>query len=95
MADTNVDQSRDRITKEQGIRVIVKAMHRLPQELLPEVYRYIQFLEYKIMASPDAFTEDASMWAEVRANTKRARQSIHEKAERMKSDQEFLDAMNE
>jgi hypothetical protein len=72
--------------------VVVAALRKLPPDYLPEVLRYIEFLEYKITtARPDA-AEDQMLWAAVEANQGYKRRHPDEELQVFETGADFLKA---
>ena len=71
---------------------IVKALHQLPGEYLPDVLQFIEFLEYKSHTGSDDVSEDAALWAAVQANQKYKADHPEEEPEQYESGAEFLKA---
>lgn len=74
-------------------RAIVAALRKLPPDYLPEVLRYIEFLDYKINAVRSEAVEERALWAAVEANQEYKRQHPEEALEIHETGADFLDAV--
>jgi len=74
---------------------IVMALRRLPPDYVPEVLRYIEFLDYKLNAARAQASEDAALWAAVEANQEYKRQHSDESPEIHETGADFLKAAAE
>ena len=50
------------------IEDVIKALHRLPDEYLPDVLQYIEFVEYKTEFNEEDVVEDEDLWKAVEVN---------------------------
>ena len=73
-----------------GERAIVAALRKLPPDYLPEVLRYIEFLDYKTNAMRSEAAEERALWAAVEANQEYKRQHPEEVLEIHETGAEFL-----
>jgi hypothetical protein len=78
-----------------GERVVVAALRKLPPDYLPEVLRYIEFLEYKANQARTDAAEDQALWAAVEANQEYKRQHPDEELEVFETGADFLKALAE
>jgi len=76
-----------------GERAIVAALRKLPPDYLPEVLRYIEFLDYKINVARNDVAEDAALWAAVEANQEYKQQHLDEDLEVYETGADFLKAV--
>jgi hypothetical protein len=76
-----------------GEGVIVAALRKLPPDYLPEVLRYIEFLEYKVTTARTDVAEDRILWAEVEANQEYKRRHPDEELQIFETGADFLKAM--
>ncbi len=74
-------------------RTVVAALRKLPPDCLPEVLRYIEFLDYKISAARADAEEEAVLWAAVEANQQYKRQQPDEGLEIHETGADFLRAV--
>jgi len=76
-----------------GERAIVAALRKLPPDCLPEVLRYIEFLDYRINAMRSEAAEEKALWAAVEANQEYKRRHTQETLEIHETGADFLDAV--
>jgi len=81
------------ITSMTGEKAVVVALRKLPPDYLPEVLRYIEFLDYKLNAARAEAAEDAALWAAVEANQQYKRQHPDEVLEIHETGADFLKAV--
>lgn len=74
-------------------RTVIAALRKLPPDYLPEVLRYIEFLDYKISAARADAEEEAALWAAVQANQEYKRQHPEEDLEIHETGTDFLQAV--
>ena len=74
---------------------VVIALRKLPPDCLPEVLRYIEFLDYKLNATRAEATEEAALWTAVEANQEYKRQHPDEDLEIHETGADFLKAVAE
>ncbi len=74
-------------------RVIVAALRKLPPDYLPEVLRYIEFLDYKVNGARADAVEKAALWAAVEANQEYKQKHPDEYLEIHETKADFLNAM--
>jgi hypothetical protein len=74
-------------------KAIVAALRKLPPDTLPDVLRYIEFLDYKINVARSDAAEEAALWAEVEANQEYKRQHLDEEPEVYETGADFLKAV--
>jgi hypothetical protein len=93
MSETPVLQEKTHVLVKVTPETIVEALDHLPPEYLPDVLQFIQFLEYKLQASPADHAEDEALWDAVQANQTYKEQHPDEELERYKSGADFLKAV--
>jgi hypothetical protein len=71
-------------------RAIVAALRKLPPDYLPEVLRYIEFLDYKIRAARGEAAEETALWAAVEANQEYKQRHSEEELEIHETGADFL-----
>jgi hypothetical protein len=76
-----------------GEKAIVAALRKLPPDYLPEVLRYIEFLDYKIHAASNEAAEETALWAAVEANQEYKRRHPEEALEIHETGADFLSAI--
>jgi len=76
-----------------GEKAVVVALRKLPPDYLPEVLRYIEFLDCKLNAARAEAAEDAALWAAVEANQQYKRQHPDEVLEIHETGADFLKAV--
>ena len=76
-------------------RAIVAALRRLPPDYLPEVLRYIEFLDFKINISRSEAAEEAALWAAVEANQEYKRKHPEEEPEIHETGADFLTSVED
>jgi hypothetical protein len=74
-------------------KAIIAALRKLPPDSLPDVLRYIEFLDYKLNPARDPAAEDAALWAAVEANQEYKQLHPTEGLEIHESGADFLKAM--
>jgi hypothetical protein len=74
-----------------GEGAIVAALRKLPPDYLPEVLRYIEFLDYKINVACADAAEEQALWAAVEANQEYKRRHPDEPLEIHETAADFLD----
>jgi len=74
-------------------RAIVAALRKLPPDYLPEVLRYIEFLDYKIHVARSEATEETALWAAVEANQEYKQQHPEEELEIHETGADFLNSV--
>lgn len=70
---------------------IIRGLRNLPTEYLPEVLRFVEFLEHK----HDDTSEDEALWDAVQANQAYKAGHPAEEPERYKSGEDFLKAVED
>jgi len=93
MAVTTRTSKKNRAIGTPGERAIVAALRKLPPDYLPEVLRYIEFLDYKINVARSDAAEEAALWAAVEANQEYKRQHPDEALEVHETGADFLKAV--
>ena len=78
-----------------GERAIVAALRKLPPDYLPEVLRYIEFLDYKIRAARSEAAEETALWAAVEANQEYKRRHPEEEPEIHETGADFLTSVED
>jgi hypothetical protein len=78
---------------EPGEKAIVAALRQLPPDYLPEVLRYIEFLDYKIHLARSEAAEETALWAAIEANQEYKRQHPEEGLEIHETSAEFLNSV--
>ncbi|PKO22574.1 MAG: hypothetical protein CVU38_08715 [Chloroflexi bacterium HGW-Chloroflexi-1] len=73
--------------------MVVAALRKLPPDYLPEVLRYIEFLEYKVTTVRPDTAEDQILWAAVEANQEYKRRHPDEELQIFETGADFLKAM--
>jgi hypothetical protein len=73
--------------------IVVAALRKLPPDYLPEVLRYIEFLEYKLNTARADAAEDQALWAAVEANQEYKRRHPDEAMEVFETGADFLKAV--
>ena len=76
-----------------GEKAILAALRKLPSDYLPEVLRYIEFLDYKTNVARADAAEEAALWAAVEANQGYKRQHPDEGLEVHETGADFLKAV--
>ncbi len=76
-----------------GEKAIVAALRKLPADYLPEVLRYIEFLDYKTNVARADAAEEVALWAAVEANQEYKRQHPGEGLEVHETGADFLKAV--
>ena len=82
-------------TETPGENAVVIALRKLPPDYLPEVLRYIEFLDYKLSATRAEESEEAALWAAVEANQEYKRQDADERLEVHETGADFLKAVTD
>ena len=82
-----------RATGSANERAVIAALRRLPPDYLPEVLRYIEFLDYKINAARTDAEEEAGLWDAVEANQRYKQQHPDEQLEVHETGADFLKAV--
>jgi len=70
---------------------IIRGLKHLPAEYLPEVLRFVEFLEYRHGDT----SEDEALWDAVQANQAYKTKHPDEEPERYESGEDFLKAVEE
>jgi len=83
----------DSVKASVTIEDIIKALRRLPDEYLPEVLQYIEFVEYKTELNEEDIVEDEDLWQAVEVNQAYKEQQPDEPLERYTSGEDFLKAV--
>jgi hypothetical protein len=86
-------RSKTRATGNPGEGAIVAALRKLPPDYLPEVLRYIEFLDYKSNITRASAAEETALWAAVEANQEYKRQHPDEGLEIHETGADFLSAV--
>jgi hypothetical protein len=76
-----------------GEKAVVMALRKLPPDYVPEVLRYIEFLDYKTNVARADAAEEAALWAAVEANQVYKRQHTDEGLEVHETGADFLKAV--
>lgn len=76
-----------------GEKAVVGALRKLPPDYLPEVLRYIEFLDYKLNAARAEAAEEAALWSAVEANQEYKRRRPDEGLEIHETGADFLEAV--
>jgi len=79
--------------RKPGEGAVVAALRKLPPDYLPEVLRYIEFLDYKANGARAGAVEEAALWAAVEANRKYKQEHPAEFLEVHETGADFLNAM--
>ncbi len=75
-----------------GEVAIVTALHRLPPEYLPDVLRFVEFLDYKASMTHEDDMEEQALWAAVEVNQEYKKQHPDEDLEIFETGSDFLEA---
>jgi hypothetical protein len=76
------------------IEDIVQSLHRIPEERLPDILQFIEFIEYQIYAEDESL-EDEALWTAVEVNQAYKNEHPDEEPERYTSGDDFLRAFSE
>ena len=84
---------KNRRSNKTNEQTVVEALRKLPPDSLPEVLRYIEFLDYKISSARADAEEETALWAAVEANREYKRQHPDEGLEIHDTGADFLRAV--
>lgn len=92
MAQIKVTKKISKMPYKVTTEKVVKELNQLPPEYLPDVLKFIQFLEYKFIDDSD-HSEDEALWDAVQANQAYKAKYPNEEFEQYSSGTEFLKAV--
>jgi len=93
MTVTASTNAQHRAVSNTNERAVIAALRKLPPDYLPELLRYIEFLDYKINAARTDAEEEAALWAAVEANQQYKQQHSDEQLEIHETGADFLKAV--
>lgn len=93
MTVTASTNAQNRAASSANERAVITALRKLPPDYLPELLRYIEFLDYKINAARTDAEEEAALWAAVEANQQYKQQHSDEQLEIHETGADFLKAV--
>jgi hypothetical protein len=74
---------------------IIKSLHRIPPERLPDILQFIEFVEYQTISAEDEVLEDEALWTAVEVNQAYKNEHPDEEPERYASGDDFLKAFSD
>ena len=93
MTVTTSTNAKHRAASSTNERAVIAALRKLPPDYLPELMRYIEFLDYKINAARTDAEEEAGLWDAVEANQRYKQQHPDEQLEVHETGADFLKAV--
>ncbi len=93
MAVMTSARKKTRTAELSGEKAVLGALRKLPPDYLPEVLRYIEFLDYKLNTARAEAAEEAALWSAVEANQAYKRRHPDEGLEIHETGADFLEAV--